>query len=110
MIFDERGLPVQPVWCYRDSRSAQGVEMVKEKMEWPMVFAETGIQFMSLNTLYQVATESVERLAKGRQILLLGDAINFFCSGVRATKSPWPAPRRCTIPRSGAGPKNCLRR
>lgn len=82
VIFDERGLPVQPVWCYRDSRSAQGVEMVKEKMEWPMVFAETGIQFMSLNTLYQVATEPVERLAKGRQILLLGDAINFFCSGV----------------------------
>jgi len=82
VIFDERGLPVQPVWCYRDSRSAQGVEMVKEKMEWPMVFAETGIQFMSLNTLYQVATEPAERLAKGRQILLLGDAINFFCSGV----------------------------
>ena len=82
VIFDERGLPVLPVWCYRDSRTAQGVERVKEKLEWPTVFAETGIQFMALNTLYQVATEPAERLAKGRQILLIGDAINFFCSGV----------------------------
>ena len=82
VIYDDRGLPMLPVWCYRDSRTAQGVEMVKEKVEWPVIFAETGIQFMALNTLYQVVTEPPERLAKARHILLIGDAINFFCSGV----------------------------
>ena len=82
VIYDERGLPVLPVWCYRDSRAAQGVELVKEKIEWPIIFAETGIQFMALNTIYQIATEPPERLARAKQILLIGDAFNFFCSGV----------------------------
>lgn len=82
VMFDERGLPMLPVWCYRDSRTAQGVEIVKEKVEWPVIYAETGIQFMSLNTIYQLATEPPERLARAKQILLIGDAFNFFCCGV----------------------------
>lgn len=82
VLYDERGLPMSPVWCYRDSRTAQGVEAVKEKVEWPLIYAETGIQFMALNTIYQIATESPERLAKAKQVLLIGDAFNFFCSGV----------------------------
>jgi rhamnulokinase len=82
VIYDERGLPLPPVWCYRDSRTAQGVETVKEKIEWPVIFAETGIQFMALNTIYQIATEPPARLARAKHILLIGDAVNFFCSGV----------------------------
>ncbi len=82
VMYDERGLPMPPVWCYRDSRTAQGVEIVKEKVEWPVIYAETGIQFMALNTIYQIVTEPPERLAKAKNILLIGNAINFFCSGV----------------------------
>ena len=82
VLYDERGLPLSPVWCYRDSRTAQGVEIVKEKLEWPIIFAETGIQFMALNTIYQIATEPPARLARAKHILLIGDAFNFFCSGV----------------------------
>jgi rhamnulokinase len=82
VIYDERGLPMPPVWCYRDSRTAQGVEIVKEKVEWPIIYAETGIQFMAFNTLYQIVTEPPARLARAKQILLIADAINFFCSGV----------------------------
>lgn len=82
VMYDERGLPMLPVWCYRDSRTAQGVEAVKEKVEWPVIYAETGTQFMAYNTIYQIATEPPARLARARQILLLADALNFFCSGV----------------------------
>src|SRR5664279_1555622 len=32
VVYDERGLPVLPVWCYRDARTAQGVEAVNEKV------------------------------------------------------------------------------
>jgi rhamnulokinase len=81
-MYDERGLPMPPVWCYRDSRTAQGVETVKEKVEWPVIYAETGIQFMALNTIYQIVTEPPERLAKAKNILFIGNAINFFLSGV----------------------------
>jgi len=82
VVYDERGLPVAPVWCYRDSRTAQGVEMVKEKVEWPTIYSLTGIQFMALNTIYQIATEPAERLAQAKHLLLIGDAFNFYCSGV----------------------------
>ena len=82
VLYDERGQLMSPVWCYRDARTAQGAMAVKEKIEWPEVFAETGIQFMVLNTIYQIATEPAERLARAKHILLIGDAFNFFCSGV----------------------------
>ena len=82
VVYDERGLPVAPVWCYRDSRTAQGVEMVKEKVEWPTIYSLTGIQFMALNTIYQIVTEPPERLAAAKHLLLIGDAFNFYCSGV----------------------------
>ena len=82
VLYDERGLIMQPVWCYRDSRTVAGVERVKEKIEWPVIFAETGIQFMALNTIYQIATEPPERLAKAKHLLLVADAFNYFCSGV----------------------------
>ena len=82
VLYDERGLIMQPVWCYRDSRTVAGVEQVKGKIEWPVIFAETGIQFMALNTIYQIATEPPERLAKAKHLLLVADAFNYFCSGV----------------------------
>jgi rhamnulokinase len=82
VLYDERGLVLSPVWCYRDSRTALGVENVKDKVQWQEIYAETGIQFMALNTIYQIATEPAERLAKAKHLLLIGDAFNFFCSGV----------------------------
>ena len=82
VLYDEHGLQMSPVWCYRDPRTAQGVGMVKEKVEWPVIYDETGIQFMALNTIYQIVTEPPERLARAKHLLLIGDAFNFFCSGV----------------------------
>ena len=82
VLYDERGLPLPPVWCYRDARTAEGVEIVKEKTSWPQIYAETGIQFMALNTIHQIVTEPATRLAKAKHLLLMGDAFNYFCSGV----------------------------
>ncbi|MGH7952058.1 MAG: rhamnulokinase [Limisphaerales bacterium] len=81
-LYDERGSLMPPVWCYRDSRTAAGVENVRAKMDWPAIYSETGIQFMPLNTIYQLAAEPPERLARARQFLLIGNAFNYFCSGV----------------------------
>jgi len=82
VLYDERGLVMSPVWCYRDARTASGVENTKEKVDWPTIYSETGIQFMALNTIYQIVTEPPARLAAAKQLLLIGDAFNYFCSGV----------------------------
>jgi rhamnulokinase len=82
ILYDERGAIMPPVWHYRDARTARGVENVKARVDWPTIYGETGIQFMALNTIYQLAAESPERLAKAKQLLLIGDAFNHYCCGV----------------------------
>jgi rhamnulokinase len=82
VLFDEKGAIIEPVYHYRDARTARGVEKVRATIGWESLFAETGIQFMSLNTIYQLAAENAQRLQSATQLLLIGDAFNFFLSGV----------------------------
>lgn len=82
VLYDKHGAILPPVWHYRDARTALGVERIRAKTDWTTIYEETGIQFMPLNTIYQLATEPPERLAAAEQLLLIGDAFNFYCSGV----------------------------
>src|ERR1700744_5594847 len=82
VLYDERGLILPPVWSYRDSRTVLGVENVKAKVDAATLYSITGIQFLPFNTIYQIAVEPPERLARTKQLLLIGDAFNYFCSGV----------------------------
>jgi rhamnulokinase len=82
ILYDADDKMMLPVWHYRDARTARGVANTKARVDWPTIYSETGIQFMALNTIYQLATEPPERLAKAKQLLLIGDAFNHYCSGV----------------------------
>ena len=46
-----------------------GVENAKASVDWPTIYAETGIQFMALNTIYQIAAEPPARLAGGETVV-----------------------------------------
>lgn len=81
ILYDTHGKMMSPVWHYRDARTARGVENVKARVDWPTIYSETGIQFMALNTIYQLAAEPPERLAQAKQLLLIGDAFNHHCCG-----------------------------
>jgi rhamnulokinase len=82
VLVDPDGELILPAFHYRDPRTARGVEAVFSKVSWATVFAETGIQFMPFNALYQLATEPPERLARARFVLPVGDAFNYLLSGV----------------------------
>src|ERR1043166_5378322 len=81
MFVDADGALIEPAFHYRDTRTAQGVRKVQAKLDWETIFSETGIQFMPFNTIYQMATESPERLQRAAHLLLIADAFNFFLSG-----------------------------
>ena len=81
LLLDAHGEIIPPTFHYRDARTARGVARVKAAADWPGIFGETGIQFMPLNTLYQLAAEPPERLAGAAQMLMIADAFNFFLSG-----------------------------
>jgi len=82
LLLDARGQLISPTFHYRDARTARGVANVQSKVDGKTIFDETGIQFMPLNTIYQLGAESAERLARARQLLLIADGFNYFLSGV----------------------------
>jgi rhamnulokinase len=88
VLFDGDEKIISPTFHYRDARTARGVEHVREVVPWPEVFAETGLQFMPINTIYQLASERPERLRAAKQLLPIADAFNFLLCGVaRAEES-----------------------
>jgi rhamnulokinase len=86
VLLDERDKIIEPAFHYRDARTARGVETLRSRIDGSALFAETGIQFMPFNTVYQLAAESPERLARARSVLLIGDAFNWRLSGVARTE------------------------
>lgn len=82
LLLREDGSVVEPTYHYRDGRTERGVEAAHGRVSWPEIFEESGLQFMTLNTLYQLAAETAERLAGAHRLLLVGDGFNHFLSGV----------------------------
>ena len=109
VLCDERGRILPPVWHYRDSRTAAGVANVKARVDWPAIYAETGIQFMALNTIYQLAAEPPARLAGAKQLLLIGDAFNYFCSGVARNEVSLASTTQLYNPQTGTWSKKLFR-
>jgi rhamnulokinase len=81
ILYTPGGRLMSPVFHYRDPRTARGVEIANQQAGWPTIFAETGIQFMALNTIYQLAAEDPARLKRAGSLLLIGDAVNHYLCG-----------------------------
>ena len=77
---------MQPAFHYRDPRCRQGLERAEQSVSRESVFAATGVQFMAINTVYQLMAEEVERLAAADNFLGIGDAFNCLLSGVAAAE------------------------
>lgn len=82
VLFDAKGNVLSPAHHYRDPRTEKVVKEVLKKVPWEDIFAETGVQLMPLNTLFQLAAEPAKRLRKADKFLMVGDAFNFLLSGV----------------------------
>lgn len=74
-----------PPFHYRDPRTDGGLEGAFSVVPAEEIFAETGIQFMSINTLYQLLADLRDRpdvLGAAERFLAIGDYFNFLLSGV----------------------------
>ena len=76
---------ISPPFHYRDERTARPYETVREKVGAKLIFEETGIQFMPINTIYHL-TSDVEKssalLDAADCFLTIGDYFNYLFSGV----------------------------
>ncbi len=72
-------------YSYRDARADQPFAEVEKDPGRAAVFAETGIQFLPINTLYQLIAErqsSAKLLAVADHFLLIADYLHYLFSGV----------------------------
>jgi rhamnulokinase len=67
--------------CYRDPRNNDGVDVVHQAIAWPELYKATGIQFMPINTVYQLAVEDPVRLGPGATFLPAPDYLGFLLTG-----------------------------
>lgn len=100
VLFDTRGRMMPPVYHYRDARTARGVRSMHSRVSYEDIFAETGIQFMPLNSVYQLAAESPSRRRRARRVLPIADAVGYLLSGRPRTEESAASTTALYDPRS----------
>ena len=80
-LIDAQGAVLNPVFHYRDSRCLKGADSLLKRISWDEIFDATGLQFMPINTLFQLETESAERLGQAEKFLTIGDLFNYWLCG-----------------------------
>ncbi len=76
---DPRGEPLRSAYCYRDTRTAGMMEKAFERVSPSEIYRSTGIQFMPINTLYQVLADrqsAPELIGRTANRLPIGDYFN----------------------------------
>ena len=85
VLSNDRQPFLAPAYQYRDARTEGTFHTVSERIGRETIFAETGIQFMSINTIYQLATEletNPDLLGIADRFLTVADHINYLFCGV----------------------------
>jgi rhamnulokinase len=75
--------------CYRDHRTQGVMEEVLRSVGREEVFAQSGLQFLPFNTLYQLVAhqrQSPETLAAAETLLMIPDFINWCLSGAKTVE------------------------
>jgi rhamnulokinase len=81
-LLDAGGQLIENPVCYRDGRTRGAMDEVFEVVPREELFARTGIQFLELNTLYQLRAHAREGFpVDAARLLLIPDLINFFLTG-----------------------------
>ena len=82
-LFDPSGGLVEPPVCYRDARTANAMDEVFRIVPRDEIFARTGIQFLTFNTLFQLFAHAREGLpARATRLLMIPDALHYRLTGV----------------------------
>jgi rhamnulokinase len=74
-----------PPFHYRDSRTDETYDKVRKNVGAELIFEETGIQFMSINTIYHLVSDAEKSgplLELADCFLTIGDYFNYLFSGV----------------------------
>lgn len=87
---------------YRDRRTEGMVEEAVRRAPREEIFAATGIQFMPINTLYQLLSMVIHddpQLEQAQALLMMPDLLNFWLCGRKACEFTAATTSQCVDPR-----------
>ena len=96
--------------CYRDARTQGMFDETFKRVPKEQVFEQTGIQFMELNTLYQLVAmrlQNAPQLEMAKTFLTMPDLFNFGLRGAKPVSFPMPPPPNFTTPQKKRGLTTC---
>ena len=85
VLLDDNGDLLGNPYHYRDKRTDNIMELVFKRIPKKEIFTETGIQFMQINTIYQLysfAREKPQVLEDTRYFLTIPDLLNYWLTGI----------------------------
>lgn len=88
-LLDENGSLLGNPFHYRDTRTDGMMEEVFKMIPKEELYAKTGIQFMKLNTIFQLFSmkhHNSPLLRQAKTLLLTPDLFNYFLTGVKSTE------------------------
>ncbi|WP_425148565.1 rhamnulokinase [Deinococcus sp.] len=80
-LLDHQGELLGQVQHYRSPRLGGVMERVRAELPAQVIYSATGIQFLPFNTLYQLAAQRPEQLARARTLLMVPDLLHFWLCG-----------------------------
>lgn len=85
-LLDNQGILMSVPFHYRDNRTNGVLKEVFRRISKKEIYYETGIQFMKLNTIFQLFAELKNRpwiLENAKDLLFTSDLLNYFLTGNR---------------------------
>jgi rhamnulokinase len=104
-LFDRQGALLGNPYHYRDNRTDGMVERAFERMPREAFFERTGIQFMPINTVFQLYAMVVNRspaLEAADTFLMMPDLFNYWLTGQKAVEFSIATTSQCYDPRECA--------
>lgn len=82
-----QGELLQEPFHYRDARNLRGVEAIHSRRPFDQLFLTNGLQFLTFNTVYQLATEDWDDSAgQADHLLLVPDLMGYWLTGNAVTE------------------------
>lgn len=104
-LLDQNGALLGNPFHYRDSRNDGMLDKAYQRLPREQIFEHTGIQFMQINTLYQLLAMQLQgsgALKSAETLLMMPDLFNYWLTGVKTSEFSIATTSQCFDPRQGS--------
>lgn len=103
VLIDRDNSPIGPAIHYRDARTRGILDAAFERVSRERIFAETGLQFMEINTAYQLFADvraNAARLEAAESLLMIPDFFHWLLTGKKSSELTNASTTQLLDPRS----------